>query len=117
MKKVMIVDDTMFMRTSLRMILERNGYEVVGEAENGKIAVTKYSELKPDIVTMDITMPEMDGITAVKEIIALDKNAKICMISSLGQEKIVVEAINAGAKNFVIKPFKEEFVIKTLSSI
>ena len=117
MKKVMICDDTMFMRTSLRMILERNGYEVVGEAENGKIGVEKYPELKPDIVTMDITMPEMDGIAAVKEIIAIDKNAKIIMISSMGQERIVVEAITAGAKNFVIKPFKEEFVIKTLSSL
>jgi len=117
MKKVLIVDDAAFMRGSLRMMLERNGFEVIGEAENGNIAVQKYTELKPDLVTMDITMPEMDGIGALKQIKQLDPSSKIIMISALGQESYVREAIILGAKGFVVKPFKEDAVVKALNTL
>jgi len=117
MKKVLVADDATFMRTSLRMMLERNGFEVAGEAENGLVAVSKYKEIKPDIVTMDITMPVCDGIKAVQMIKEFDPNAKIIMISSMGQECFVKEAILSGAKGFIVKPFKEEYVIETLSKL
>ena len=115
MKKILVVDDAAFMRMSLRMTLEKNGFEVVGEAENGKVALQKYMELRPDIVTMDITMPEADGIQGIKMIKSVDPNPTIIMISALGQESQVKEAIIAGAKGFIVKPFKEETVIKTLA--
>lgn len=114
MKRVLVVDDAAFMRMSLRMTLEKNGYNVVGEAENGNMAFQKYRELSPDIVTMDITMPEADGIQAIKMIKTIDPNPTIIVISALGQESQVKEAIVAGAKGFIVKPFKEETVIKTL---
>lgn len=114
MARVMIVDDATFMRTALRQMLERNGYTVVGEAENGVEAVRKYSELKPDIVTMDITMPEMDGIEALKAIRKNDPGARVIMISALGQESHVREAVILGARSFIVKPFKEEYVVKTI---
>lgn len=117
MKKVLVADDATFMRTSLRMMLERNGFEVAGEAENGLVAVSKYKEIRPDIVTMDITMPVCDGIKAVQMIKEFDPNAKIVMISSMGQECFVKEAILSGAKGFIVKPFKEEYVIETLSKL
>ena len=117
MKKVLVADDATFMRTSLRMMLERNGFEVAGEAENGLVAVSKYKEIKPDIVTMDITMPVCDGIKAVQMIKEFDPNAKIIMISSMGQECFVKEAILSGAKGFIVKPFKEEYVIETFSKL
>ena len=117
MKRVLVADDATFMRTSLRMMLERNGFEVAGEAENGLGAVNKYKEINPDIVTMDITMPVCDGIKAVKMIKEYDPNAKIIMISSMGQECFVKEAILSGAKGFIVKPFKEEYVIETLSKL
>ncbi len=117
MKKVMIVDDAAFMRMSLRMTLEKNGYEVIGEAENGAVAFHKYMELKPDIVTMDITMPELDGVQATKMIKSADSDAKIVVVSALGQESYVRDAIMAGAKGFIVKPFKEETIIKTLSKL
>ena len=117
MKRILIVDDTAFMRLSLRAMLERNGFEVIGEAENGSVAVNKYKELRPDIVTMDITMPVMDGIQALKEIRQFDSNSKVVMISALGQESYVREAVMLGAKGFVIKPFKEDYVIKTLNKL
>jgi two-component system chemotaxis response regulator CheY len=117
MKKVLVADDATFMRTSLRMMLERNGFEVVGEAENGLVAVNKYKEIKPDIVTMDITMPVCDGIKAVQMIKEFDSSAKIVMISSMGQESFVKEAIMSGAKGFIVKPFKEEYVVETLSKL
>ncbi|AKN30857.1 histidine kinase [Clostridium carboxidivorans P7] len=117
MKKVLIVDDAMFMRVALKTMLEKNGYEVVGEAENGADAISKYSILKPDIVTMDITMPKMDGVEALTEIKKQDPNCKIVMISALGQESWVKKAIIIGAKGFIVKPFKEEHVIKTLSKL
>lgn len=115
MKKIMIVDDAMVIRATLKMMLEKNGFEVVGEASDGKVAVQKYPELKPDIVTMDITMPNMDGIAALKEIKKLDPSAKVVIVSAMGQDNMVREAIVAGAKSFIIKPFNEEFVVKTLS--
>ena len=117
MKRVMVVDDAMFMRASLKMMLEKNGYEVAAEAENGAIAVQKYKEIKPDLVTMDITMPEMDGIQALKLIKQFDADAKIVIVSAMGQEPVVKEAIISGAKSFIVKPFKEDFVLKTLSTL
>jgi len=117
MKRVLIVDDTAFMRMSLKTMLEKNGFEVIGEAENGSVAVRKYKELRPDIVTMDITMPEMDGIQALKGIRQFDSNSKVVMISALGQESYVREAVMSGAKGFIIKPFKEDYVVQTLSRL
>ncbi|MDR3565910.1 MAG: response regulator [Negativicutes bacterium] len=114
MKKVLIVDDAAFMRMTLKMMLERNGFEVVDVAENGAVGVQKFTELRPDIVTMDITMPEMDGITALKKIKAIDKNACVVMVSAMGQEAMVREAVLSGAKGFIIKPFVEETIVKGL---
>ena len=112
--KVLIVDDAAFMRMMLRDILAKNGFEVVGEADNGKVAVQMYSEVKPDVVTMDITMPEMDGIAAVKEIKAGDPNAKVVMVSAMGQQAMVIEAIRAGAADFIVKPFQPDRVLEAL---
>jgi len=117
MKKVLITDDAVFMRAALKTMLEKNGFEIVGEAENGAIALEKYKLLKPDIVTLDITMPVMDGLEALKQIKALDKSAKVMMISAMGQESIVREAIMAGAVGFVIKPFNEETIIKAFNKL
>ena len=117
MKKVLVVDDAAFMRMSIKMTLEKNGFTVVGEAENGKVAIEKYKELSPDIVTMDITMPEMTGTEALKTIIGFDKSANIVMVSAMGQEYLVKEAILAGAKSFVVKPFSEEILVKALEKI
>lgn len=105
-KKILIVDDAAFMRMMLKDILTKNGYEVVGEAENGAKAVEKYGELKPDLVTMDITMPEMDGISALKNIRSIDSNAKVVMCSAMGQQAMVIEAIQVGARDFIVKPFQ-----------
>ncbi|HHW11967.1 MAG TPA: response regulator [Firmicutes bacterium] len=117
MKRVLIVDDAAFMRMSLRKIMVENGFEVVGEAENGKEALEKYNELQPDIVTLDITMPEMDGITALKGLMKLDPNANVVIVSAMGQESYVREAVMAGAKNFIVKPFNKDHVIKVLNSL
>jgi two-component system, chemotaxis family, chemotaxis protein CheY len=117
MKRVLITDDAVFMRLSLKSMLEKNGFEVVGEAENGAIALEKYKILKPDIVTLDITMPVMDGLEALKNIKALDKNAKVMMISAMGQETIVREAVMSGAVGFVIKPFNEETITKAFNKL
>ncbi len=117
MNKVLIVDDAAFMRLAIRRMLEPNGFEVVGEAENGAVAVKKYFECNPDLVTMDITMPEMTGIEALKLIKEKDPEAKIVMVSAMGQEVLVKESIINGAKTFIVKPFKEEHVIQTLKKI
>jgi len=117
MKKVLIVDDAVFMRLALKKVLEKYGFQVVGEAENGAIGVRKYKELQPDIVTMDITMPEMDGVRALQEIRNNDPNAKVVMISALGHEAHVKEAIMLGAKGFIIKPYKEDCVVQTLNKL
>lgn len=116
-KKVLIVDDATFMRIKLRDILEKNGYEVVGEAENGVQAVDRYKELSPDIVTLDITMPEMDGIEALQNIKEHDTDAKVLMCSAMGQQSMVMDAIRAGALDFIVKPFDTERVIKALDKI
>ena len=113
-KNILICDDAAFMRMMIKDILTKNGYNVCGEAENGLKAVEKYNELKPDLVLMDITMPEMDGIEAVKHIKAYDPDAKVIMCSAMGQQAMVIEAIQAGAKDFIVKPFQNE---KVLSSI
>lgn len=114
-KTVLIVDDAAFMRMMIKDILNKNGYSVVGEAENGRVAVDKYRELQPDLVTMDITMPEMDGIAAVKEIKAMNSAARIIMCSAMGQQAMVIDAIQAGAKDFIVKPFQPERVIEAVS--
>ena len=117
MKRVLVVDDAVFMRMAIKMILVGNGFEVIGEAESGAIAVKKYKELKPDIVTMDITMPEMTGIEALKEIREFDPEAKVIMVSAMGQEGMERETIMLGAKSFIIKPFKNDHVIQTLNKV
>ncbi len=114
MKKVLIVDDTKFMRNILAGILKKKDLEIAGEAVNGREAIEKYKELRPDIVTMDIIMPEIDGIQAVKEIMKFDPNAKILMCSAMGQQALVIEAIQAGAKDFVIKPFQPTRVLEAV---
>lgn len=116
-KKVLIVDDAAFMRMMIKNIITKYGYEVAGEAENGKQAVALYSELKPDLVTMDITMPEMDGIESVKAIRSLDQNANIIMISAMGQQAMVMDAIQAGAKDFIVKPFQQERVLQAIERV
>ncbi|MCX7695941.1 MAG: response regulator [Caloramator sp.] len=117
MAKVLIVDDAAFMRMMLKDILTKNGYEVIGEAPNGAKAVEIYKTEKPDVVTMDITMPEMDGIQAVKEIKASDPNAKIIMCSAMGQQAMVMEAIKSGARDFIVKPFQPERVLEALKKV
>lgn len=109
---VLVVDDALFMRMMIKDILTKDGLVVVGEAENGLEAVEKYAELKPDLVTMDIVMPEMDGIEAVRNIIKTNPDAKILMCSAMGQQPLVVEALEAGAKDFIVKPFQPAKVIE-----
>ncbi len=116
-KRVLIVDDAVFMRMMIKDILEKNGFEIIGEASNGASAVEEYKNLKPDIVTMDITMPEMDGIQAVKEIRKIDPDAKIIMCSAMGQQAMVMEAIQAGAKDFIVKPFQSDRVVEALNKV
>ena len=116
-KKILLVDDAAFMRMMLKDILTKNGYEVVGEAENGAKAVEKYGELKPDLVTMDITMPEMDGISALKNIRSIDSNAKVVMCSAMGQQAMVIEAIQAGARDFIVKPFQADRVLEAVKKV
>ncbi len=117
MAKVLIVDDAAFMRMALKMALEKSGFEIAGEAENGAIGVEKYKELSPDLVTMDITMPTMSGVDALKAIRAYDSKAKIVMVTAMGQEPIIREAIESGASSFIIKPFNEEHIIKTFNQV
>ena len=106
MARVLVVDDAAFMRKMVTDALTKGGHEVVGEAGNGAEAVTQFQELRPDAMTLDITMPEKDGLAALKEIIALDPSAKVIMCSALGQESKVLESIKLGAKDFVVKPFQ-----------
>ncbi|MCE5284777.1 MAG: response regulator [Pelosinus sp.] len=112
--KVLIVDDAAFMRMMIKDILSKNGYEIVGEAENGQKAVEKWTDLRPDLTTMDITMPEMDGISAVKEIKKIDPGAKVIMCSAMGQQAMVIEAIQAGARDFIVKPFQPDRVLEAV---
>ena len=120
MAKILIVDDALFMRRMLSDIIQKEGFEICGEAENGKDAVDKYRQLKPDLVTMDIVMPkidDIDGIRAVKEIMKINPQAKVVMVSAMGQHSLVVEAIQAGAKDFVTKPFQPSRVIEALKRV
>ena len=117
MAKVLIVDDAAFMRMMIKDILEKNGFEVVGEANNGIQAVDLYKKEQPDVVTMDITMPDMDGIQAVKEIKSIDANAKIIMCSAMGQQGMVMDAIKAGAKDFIVKPFQADRVLEAINKV
>ncbi|SJZ30197.1 response regulator [Selenihalanaerobacter shriftii] len=116
-KGILIVDDAQFMRTMLSKVVEEDGYTVVGEAVNGVDAVQKYQELNPDLVTMDITMPEMDGIEAMEEIKKIDANADIIVCSAMGQKPMVIDALEAGAKDFIVKPIKPEKVKEALANI
>ncbi len=115
--KVLVVDDAIFMRKMISEILEENGMEVVGESDTGSGAIEKYKELRPDLVTMDIIMPEMNGIDAVRKIMTVDSNAKIVMCSALGQQALVQEAMAAGAKDFLIKPFNPSRVVEVLNKV
>lgn len=117
MKTVLIVDDASFMRHTIKKMLDKSEFQVIGEAENGMNALIKYQELKPDVVTMDITMPEVDGISAVQLIKKFDPAAKILMMSAMGQEDYVRDAIVAGARGFLVKPFKQEDVIRALQRL
>ncbi|MBP1991327.1 response regulator [Paenibacillus eucommiae] len=112
--RILIVDDAAFMRMMIRDILSKNGYEVCGEANDGAQAIEKFKELKPDLITMDITMPEMDGIHALKEIKKIEPNAKVIMCSAMGQQAMVIDAIQAGAKDFIVKPFQADRVIEAI---
>jgi two-component system chemotaxis response regulator CheY len=116
-KSVLICDDAAFMRMMIKDILTKNGYDVVGEAENGAIGVNKYSELHPDLVLMDITMPELDGIQALKKIRESDPNAAVIMCSAMGQQAMVIEAIQSGAKDFIVKPFQADRVIEAVKKV
>lgn len=117
MKTVLVVDDMLFMRMALKSILEKNGFSVIGNAENGVEAVKMYMECAPDLVTMDITMPEMSGLEALKKIKEYDQDAKVIMVSAMGQERFVKEAIMNGANYFIVKPFKEAKVLETLNKV
>lgn len=113
-KNILICDDAAFMRMMIKDILTKNGYDIAGEAENGQVAVDKYLEVKPDLVMMDITMPEKDGIQALKEIKAKDPSANVIMCSAMGQQAMVIESIQAGAKDFIVKPFVADRVIEAV---
>lgn len=116
-RRVLIVDDAIFMRNMIRDIFASGGFEVIGEAGNGLEAVEKYRELKPDLTTMDIVMPFKSGIEATREIVATDPSAVIVMCSALGQESLVMEAIEAGATDFIVKPFREEDVLTVVRKV
>ena len=116
-KNILVVDDAAFMRMMIKDILTKNGYNVAGEAENGAKAIEKYNELKPDLVLMDITMPEMDGIQALKGIKAADPSALVIMCSAMGQQAMVIEAIQSGAKDFIVKPFQADRVLEAVKKV
>ena len=116
-KNILICDDAAFMRMMIKDILTKNGYNVVGEAEHGAKGVEKYNELKPDLVLMDITMPEMDGIAALKAIKANDPGASVIMCSAMGQQAMVIESIQSGAKDFIVKPFQADRVIEAVKKV
>jgi|SRR5213080_4325744 two-component system, chemotaxis family, chemotaxis protein CheY len=113
--RILIVDDAAFMRMMIKDILTKNGYQVVGEAADGVQAIEKYKETAPDLITMDITMPEMDGISALKEIKKVNPNVKVIMCSAMGQQAMVIDAIQAGAKDFIVKPFQADRVLEAIS--
>lgn len=112
--RVLVVDDAAFMRMMIKDILSKNGYEIVGEAADGQQAVERYQETHPDLVTLDITMPEMDGIEALKAIRSLDPAARVIMCSAMGQQSMVIDAIQAGARDFIVKPFQADRVVEAV---
>jgi two-component system chemotaxis response regulator CheY len=114
---IFVVDDAAFMRMMIKDVLTKNGYEILGEAENGQKAIEKFKELNPDLVIMDITMPEVDGIQAVKEIKKIDSSAKIIMCSAMGQQAMVIESIQAGARDFIVKPFQADRVVEAVKKV
>ena len=116
-KNILICDDAAFMRMMIKDILTKNGYNVAGEAENGLRGMEKYKEVNPDLVLMDITMPEMDGIQALREIKKVDPNASVIMCSAMGQQAMVIESIQAGAKDFIVKPFQADRVIEAVKKV
>jgi two-component system chemotaxis response regulator CheY len=115
--RIMVVDDALFMRNMLKDIFVRAGYDVVAEAENGEAALELYQETKPDLVTMDIVMPKKSGIEALQEIMASDPHACVVMVSALGQDSLVLESVESGAKDFIVKPFKEDNVLAIIKRI
>ena len=116
-KNILICDDAAFMRMMIKDILTKNGYNVAGEAENGAKAVEQYNALKPDLVLMDITMPEMDGIQALKKIKEADPGAMVIMCSAMGQQAMVIESIQSGAKDFIVKPFQADRVLEAVKKV
>jgi two-component system, chemotaxis family, chemotaxis protein CheY len=117
MAKIMIVDDTAFMRAMIRDMITGSGHEVVAEAKNGAEAVKLYSNAKPDLLTMDITMPDMDGVTALRNIRKIDPNAKVIMCSAMGQHAMVLDAIQAGAKDFIVKPLQQQRLLEAIQKV
>lgn len=117
MARILVVDDAAFMRMMVKDILTKNGHTVCGEASTGQEALEKYKEIKPDIVTLDITMPVMDGLQAIKELKKLDPNANVIMCSAMGQQIMVIEAIQNGAKDFIVKPFQADRVIEAINKV
>lgn len=115
MARILVVDDATFMRMMLKDILTKGGHEVIGEAGDGNEGIKKYKELNPDLVTLDITMPDMDGIQCLKNIKAFDRDAKIIMCSAMGQQAMVVEAIHSGANDFIVKPFQSDRVLEAIA--
>jgi two-component system chemotaxis response regulator CheY len=116
MTKILVVDDAEFLRVRLTKMLDTDGYEVF-QAENGLKAVNTYKEIHPDVVLMDVTMPEMDGLTALKEIVGFDAKARVIMLTALGQESVVLEAVKSGARDFIVKPFEHERVMKAITKL
>jgi two-component system chemotaxis response regulator CheY len=117
MGRILIVDDTLFMRTLLKNILSAGGHEIVGEAEDGDVGVNKFRDLKPDLVTMDVVMPKMNGIEALKAIKTLDANAKVIMCTAVGQEQMVKLAIKSGARGYIVKPFQAPKVLEEIANV
>ena len=117
MYKMMIVDDASFMQASIKLMIEKHGFQVIAEAVNGLDAIGKYKESKPDLVTMDITMPEMSGIESLKKIREMDPKANIVMVSAMGQEALIREAVVSGASSFIVKPFKEDKLVEVLQQV
>lgn len=117
MAKIMIVDDTAFMRAMIREMIKDTGHEIVAEAKNGEEAVRLYPNAKPDVMTMDITMPDMDGVTALKNIRKLDPKAKVIMCSAMGQHAMVLDAIQAGAKDFIVKPLQQQRLLEAIEKV
>ena len=117
MARVMIVDDTMFMRASIKQMLEKNGHEVAGEASNGREAIETYTLVKPDLVLMDITMPDMDGLEALRQIKERDPNAKVIMCTAMGQQAMVAKAVEYGAQQFIVKPFQADRLMQAIQVV